>query len=164
MEEGLNTMDAFLALTGNDQENILLSYLASTKGVGKVITKINRREFYSMAEKLGLECLVSPKNMISDILIRYARALAGSEGGQMETLYNLMGGKAEAVEFIVGEEFTHQNVPLKDLNVKKNTLFAGIIRGRQVIIPAGSDHIEAGDRVVILSAGESITKLANVLE
>ena len=164
MEEGLNTMDAFLALTGSDQENILLSHLASSKGVGKVITKINRKEFYSMAEKLGLECLVSPKNMVSDILTRYARALAGSEGSQMETLYNLMGGKAEAVEFIVGEEFSHQNIPLKDLKLKKNVLFAGIIRARQVIIPQGLDHVEAGDRVVLLSAGRSISELADVLE
>ena len=117
-----------------------------------------------MAEKLGMDCLVSPKNMISDILTRYARALAGSEGSQMETLYNLMGGKAEAVEFIVGEEFPYQNTTLKDLKLKKNTLFAGIIRGRQVIIPAGSDHIEAGDRVVILSAGRTISELADILE
>ena len=164
MEEGLTSMDAFISLTGNDQENILLSYLASSKGVKKVITKINREEFYSVAEKLGLECLVSPKHMICDIITRYARALASSEGSQVETLYNLMGGKAEAIEFIVGEDFSHQNTPLKDLKLKKNTLVAGIIRGRKVIIPAGFDHIEAGDRVVILAASKHVTQLGDILE
>ncbi len=164
MEEGLMSMDAFITLTGSDQENILLSYLASSKGVKKVITKINRKEFYSMAEKLGLECVVSPKHMICDIVTRYARALAGSEESQMETLYNLMGGKAEAIEFIVGENFPEKNTLLKDLKLKKNILVAGIIRGRHVIIPAGSDHIEANDRVVILSAGRSISELEDILE
>jgi len=164
MEEGLRSADAFVALTGSDQENILLSYLASTKGVKKVITKINRDGFYSMAEKLGLECLVSPKHMVSDILTRYARALAGGEGSQVETLYNLMGGRAEAIEFIVGDTFRGQNTPLKDLKLKKNILLAGIIRGRQVIIPAGSDHLRAGDRIVILSAGRTITDLDGILE
>lgn len=164
MEEGLKSMDAFVALTGSDQENILISYLAASKGVKKVITKINREEFRSMAEKLGLECLVSPKHMISDILTRYARALAGSEGSQVETLYNLMDGKVEAIEFIVGDDFPSQNVTLKDLKLKKNILLAGIIRGRQVIIPAGSDHIQAGDRVVILSAGKTISRLSDILE
>ncbi|MBE6712066.1 MAG: Trk system potassium transporter TrkA [Ruminococcaceae bacterium] len=164
MEEGLMSMDAFITLTGHDQENILLSYLASSKGVKKVITKINREEFYSMAEKLGLECLVSPKHMVCDILTRYARALAGSEGSQVETLYNLMGGKAEAIEFIVGEDFSRKSIPLKDLKLKKNTLVAGIIRGRRVIIPAGSDQIEAGDHVVILSSSKRVSQLGDILE
>ena len=164
MEEGLLSMDAFIALTGHDQENILLSYLASSKGVKKVITKINREEFLSMAEKLGLECIVSPKQMVSDILTRYARALQNSEGSKIETLYNLMGGKAEAVEFIVREDFPYLNIPLKDLKRKKNTLIAGIIRGRRVIIPAGGDVICADDRIVILTAGNSFTDLADMME
>ncbi|MBQ8862489.1 MAG: NAD-binding protein, partial [Clostridia bacterium] len=152
MEEGLMSMDAFVTLTGNDQENILLSYLASSKGVKKVITKINREEFYSVAEKLCLECLVSPKQLICNILTRYARALAGSVGSQVETLYSLMGGKAEAIEFIVDESFSHCHIPLKELKLKKNTLVSGIIRGRRVIIPSGIDTVEPEDRIVILSA------------
>ncbi len=164
MEEGLNTTDAFITLTGQDEENILISYLAASKGVKKVITKINRDEFRPMAEKLGLECLVSPKHMISDIITRYARALANSEGSQVETLYNLMGGKAEAIEFIVREDFTHRGIPLKDLKLKKNTLVAGIIRGKKIIIPAGLDTIETGDHVVILSSSKRFSELGDILE
>ncbi len=164
MEEGLSSMDAFVSLTGHDQDNILLSYLASSKGVKKVITKINRGEFSSMAEKLGLECIVSPKNMISDILTRFARALQNSEGSKIETLYNLMGGKAEALEFIVQDDFPYQNIPLKNMKLKKNTLIAGILRGRKVIIPSGSDSIQAKDRVVILSTGKRLSELSEIME
>ena len=164
MEEGLLSMDAFVSLTGYDQDNILLSYLASSKGVKKVITKINREEFSSMAEKLGLECIVSPKNMISDILTRYARALQNSEGSKIETLYNLMGGKAEALEFIVQEDFPYLDLPLKDMKLKRNTLVAGILRGRRVIIPSGADTIQPHDRVVVLTAGKRLAELAEIME
>ncbi len=164
MEEGLTSMDAFVTLTGHDQDNILLSYLASSKGVNQVITKIHRKEFSSMAEKLGLECIISPKNMISDILTRYARALQNSEGSKIETLYNLMGGKAEALEFIVQEDFPFKDIPLKNMKLKKNTLIAGILRGRRVIIPTGSDSIQAKDRVVVLTAGKRLNELAEIME
>lgn len=164
MEEGLLTMDAFVTLTGNDEENILLSYLASTKGVKKVITKINREEFYSMAEKLGLECLVSPRTLVADILTRYARALENTVGSKIETLYKLMGGKAEAAEFIVQDDFPYAKIPLKDLKLKKNTLFAGIIRGRKVIIPAGQDVILPNDRVVLLTAGKAPSDLEDMVK
>jgi trk system potassium uptake protein TrkA len=164
MEEGLLTMDAFVTLTGNDQENILLSYLASSKGVKKVITKINRDEFSSMAEKLGLECIVSPRALVADILTRYARALECTEGSKIETLYQLMGGKAEAAEFIVQADFPFAGIPLKNLKLKKNTLFAGIIRGRKVIIPAGQDVILPNDRVVVLNAGKSLSDLEDMVE
>lgn len=163
MEEGLMHVDAFVTLTGNDEENILLSYLASSKGVKKVITKINRKEFLSMAEKLGLECTVSPRFMISDILTRYARALDNSVGSKIETLYQLMGGGAEAVEFIVAEDFPYCGIPMKDMNLKKNTLLAGILRGRKVIIPAGGDCIEVGDRVVVLTAGKTLSDLGEIV-
>ncbi len=163
LEEGLHSMDAFVTLTGNDQENILLSYLALGKGVKKVITKLNRKEFLSMAEKLGLECIVSPRHMISDILTRYARALDNSMGSKIETLYQLMGGKAEALEFIVAEDFPLCSTPLKDMKLKGNILLAGILRGRKVIIPAGADTIEVGDRVVVLSAGNTLTDLRDIV-
>ncbi len=164
MEEGLLSMDAFVTLTGNDQENILLSYLAESKGVKKTITKVNREEFLSMSEKLGLECTVSPRKMISDILTRYARALENSVGSKIETMYKLMGGKAEAVEFIVRDDFPFVNIPLKDMKLKANTLIAGIIRGRKVIIPSGMDFIQADDRVVVLTAGNSFADLSDMME
>jgi len=163
LEEGLESMDAFVTLTGIDEENILLSYLAQSRGVKKVITKINREEFTSMAEKLGIDCTVSPRKLMSNVLTRYARALENSMGSRIETLYKLMGGRLEALEFKAGSDFPCLGVPLKDMKLKKNTLIGGIIRGRKAIIPTGTDVILKEDRVIVLTAGCGMTDLSQIV-
>ena len=142
-----------------DEENILISLFASSQNVPKVISKVNRRELASMAEKLGLDCMVSPKDATSNIMIRYARALKNSLGSNVETLYKLMDGKAEALEFNVAPDSDVINVPLKALELKPNILIAGIIRGRKTIIPSGDDSIIAGDRVIILAGNQRLQDL-----
>ena len=122
-EEGLTSTDAFVALTGMDEENILISFYAASHNVPKVISKVNRKEIATMANKLGLDSVVSPRKMVSDVLTRYARALENSLGSNVETLYKLMDGKAEALEFIVKEDFMHQNIPLRALKTKKNVIY-----------------------------------------
>lgn len=165
LEEGLEQTDAFVSLTGIDEENILLSYFASTKGVEKVIAKVNRSEFITLAEKqMGLECVVSPKLFVTDLLCRYARALENSMGSKIETLYKLMNGEVEAAEFKVDASFERRDVPIRDLSLRPNTLIAGIIRGRRALIPGGADCITAGDRVIVLTGSEGISDLADVLE
>ncbi|MCQ2451141.1 MAG: Trk system potassium transporter TrkA [Clostridia bacterium] len=164
LEEGITIMDAFVALTGIDEENILLSFFASSKELPKVITKVNRAELASMASKLGLDSIISPKKITADIVVRYARALQNSKGSKMETLYKIMDGKAEALEFIVEDSFKFVNIPLKDLNTKKDVIIAGIIRGRKPIIPTGNDVIEPNDRVVVISAGHLIDDLSDIIK
>lgn len=164
MEEGIQSLDAFVALTGMDEENILISIFAASQSVPKVIAKVNREELGAMAGKLGLECVVSPQKTISDILVRYARALQNSLGSNVETLYHLMDDKAEALEFNVKSDFAQVNVPLKELSLKPNTLIAGIIRNRKTIIPTGEDHIEPEDRVVVLTAGLKLQDLSDILK
>lgn len=163
-EEGLNSIDAFVALTGIDEENVLISKFAEMQNVPKVISKVSRNELVSMAEKIGLESIVSPKQLISNILVRYARALENSLGCNVETLYKLMDGKIEALEFIVRTDSSVVGIPLKNLNAKKNTLVAGIIRGRKTIIPSGDDIILANDRVIIIAEGEQkLRDLSDIL-
>jgi trk system potassium uptake protein TrkA len=163
-EEGLNSIDAFVALTGIDEENILISKFAEMQNVPKVISKVSRNELVSMAEKIGLESIVSPKQLISNILVRYARALENSLGCNVETLYKLMDGKIEALEFIVKADSSVIGIPLKTLKTKKNTLVAGIIRGRKTIIPSGDDIILANDRVIIIAEGEQkLRDLSDIL-
>ncbi len=164
LEESIDRMDAFLSLTGMDEGNILVSFFAAAQGVPKVVAKINSNELGSMAEKLGLECIISPKKVISDVLSRYARALKNSLGSsKVETLYKLMDGKAEALEFIVTPDFPGLDIPLQKLNLKKNILISGIVRGRKAIIPSGSDVILAGDRVIVLGAGTQLQDLSDIL-
>lgn len=117
-----------------------------------------------MAEKLGLDSIVSPKKIVSDMLIRYARALQNSLGSSVETLYKLMDGKAEALEFIVSDNSKIIGTPLKDLKIRKNILVGGIIRERKSIIPGGNDCIMPQDRVVVISADIRLSDLDDILE
>ncbi len=162
-EEGIKNTDAFVSLTGMDEENILISCFASAQNVPKVIAKVNRGELASMAKKLGLECVVSPRRVVADIMLWYARALQNSVGSKVETLYKLMDDKVEALEFAVQPDFKYLNVMLKDIKLRKNILIAGIIRGRKAIIPTGDDFICAGDNVIVISAGGPINDLSDIV-
>ncbi len=152
IEEGLKSIDAFVALTGLDEQNILISVSATLQGVPKVISKINRSEYINMAEKLGMDCIVSPREIASNKIVRYARALQNSLGSNVETLYKLMDGRVEALEFNVKSDCKFLNIPLKDLQLRSNTIIAGIARGRKPITPTGDDVFMAGDRVIVIAA------------
>lgn len=164
LEEGLRSMDAFVSLTGMDEENILISIFAQNHQVPKVITKINRPEMASMAEKLGLDSVISPLKVTADVVSRFARALENGAGSNVETLYKVMDGKAEVLEFKVGEAFSHTGVPLKSLPTKKNTLVVGIVRGKEAIIPSGDDVILPGDRVIAVATGHRLKDLTDLLD
>lgn len=163
LEEGISSTDAFVSLTGMDEENILISIFASSQNVPKVISKVNREELASMAQNLGLDCIISPKKIISDVLVRYARALQNTLGSNIETLYKVMDGKAEALEFSVSADFKYVNIPLKNMRFKENTLIAGIIRSRRSIIPSGDDVILPNDRVIIVATNRRIQNLTDII-
>ena len=164
LEEGIESADAFVALTNLDEQNILISIFASNHNVPKTIAKVNRKALISMSDKLGLDTVVSPKSITSDVVISYARALENTEGSKIETLYNLFDGKAEALEFKVTTESKATNIPLKDLKTKPNTLIAGIIRGRRAITPTGDDCILPGDRVIIITSGNRLSDITDILD
>ena len=164
LEEGLPRMDAFVALTGMDEENILVSYFAASRKVPKVIAKINRNEFSSVAEQLGLETLVSPLKTVSNVIVRYARALESSKDSSVESLYRIFDGKAEVLEFTVGDDCELMNIPLRELKLKPNTLIGGIIRGSTSIIPSGNDAVCAGDKVIVLTAGHRVNALSEIVQ
>ncbi len=167
LEEGLRETDAFVALTGMDEENILISICAASQKVPKVISKINRDELSSMAEKLGLDSFISPRRIISDVLVQYARALENSQGTAVETLYKLNDGRAEALEFFVKDPIEGvTEVPIIALGkmLKPNILIAGIIRSRKTIVPGPTDMIHPGDRVIVLAGGgHRLSDLGDIL-
>lgn len=164
LEEGIEDTDAFVALTGIDEENILLSFAAANHNVSKVISKVNREAFASVAAKLGLDCTLSPKELVSDVIVRYARALENSiESSHVETLYKLMDGKAELLEFIIKSHNDATNIALKDLNLKVNTLVCGIVRNRKPIVPSGDDILLPGDHVIVLTSGHRMNDVTDIL-
>lgn len=163
LEEDIKDADAFIALTGSDEINILVSMFAMMNNVKKVIAKVNRDEIAPMAARLGLDCIVSPKKMVSDVVLRYARALENSKGSNVETLYKLMDGKVEALEFNVREDAPLINTSLKDLKLLKNMLIIGIARGRDVLTPSGNTEIRAGDRVVVITTNHGLGDISEIL-
>jgi len=150
--EGLGSVDAFVALTGVDEENIILSMYAKQQGAAKVITKINKPSLKQMTESVGLDSLISPKLLTANMIIQYVRAVQNSGGSSISTLYKLLDGRAEAIEFVAKMGSQVLNIPLSQLKLKPNLLLGGIIRGNRVIIPSGGDCIEAGDSVIVVTA------------
>ena len=164
LAEGIRQMDAFVSLTGIDEENILIAFYAKSQEVKTAIAKVNRNELAMLAKDLGLEMMVSPKKLISDVVISYARAYQNSMGSKIETLYKIMDEKAEALEFKVQQDFRHSGIPLKDMQLKPNILIAGINRGRKAIIPSGDDVILPGDRVVVISSRQRMNDLSDIIK
>lgn len=164
LEEGVDGLDALVALTDRDEENILISFYALSRKVQKVIAKVNRNELSSISENLGLETTFSPKNIVADILVRYARAIGNSIGSKVETLYSLFGGNAEALEFNVEQDFEFAGISLKKLETKPGILVAGITRGNEALIPGGDDCILSGDKVIVVAKGERLCNLSDILK
>ena len=163
-EEGIRAADAFVALTGDDGDNIVTSMYAGRCQVGTIVTKVNREHFTDILESSGLDCIVSPKDLIAQQLARYVRAMSNSVGSSMETLYKLADGKAEALEFTVGDDFACAGQTLRELRLKPGVLICAVIRGSRSIIPDGSTQILAGDHAIIVSAAGRLKTLDGILE
>ncbi len=161
-EQNLDRQDALVSLTGIDEENIIVSMYAESKGINKVITKVNRHS-YSILNDLGLDTVISPQIVASDIVTRYVRALQNSaESAQIETIHKLFNGKVEAIEFIIPENAKYQNIPFKSLDIAPDILIACITRNNKPIFPGGDDYLTAGDRIIIVTADKIIEDLHDI--
>ncbi len=163
IEEGIERTDAFVVLTENDEENILLSIFANNSGRPKTVTKINRPEYEDIISHLDLDTAIYPKNITADMIVRYVRAMKSKIGSNVETMYNFIKGKVEATEFAVIEDSEITGTPLMSLKLKPDVLIAAILRGDSVILPRGQDMILKGDSVVVVSKLLGINDLSEVL-
>lgn len=164
LEEGIRSADAFVAITNMDEENIIMSLYAKSQGVSKIIAKVNEDSRAQMVEGLGIDSLVSTKSATADTIVNYVRARMNSYShANVETITQLANGRVEALEFVIKKECSFVNIPLKELQTKKDYLIACIGRGRKVIIPNGDDHIEVGDNVVVVTKQKGLDNLADIL-
>lgn len=163
IEEGILTTDGFVALTGKDETNVLMSIFSQSKDVSKTITKVDSDEVFALSKTLGIETPITSRRLVANVLVRYARALENSKESKIETLYSLFNGKAEAAEFEVLEDFKFTGIPLKNLKLNNQILIAGIIRDRETIIPCGEDVILTGDKVIVITAGRSLYDLSDII-
>ena len=163
LEEGLAQTGAFVALTNLDEENILLSLFAHSAGCGKLVTKINRIDFENVIKQLDLDTIIYPKSITADSIVRYVRSLKNAQGSNVESLHQVIKGKIEAAEFIIKDKSAVTGTPLMNLKLKDGILVATILRGKTVVIPRGSDTIEPGDTVVIVSSSSELHDITDIL-
>ena len=162
-EEGLESVEAFVPLTGLDEENILLTLYAKRMPGLKTITKINRITFKDVIDGLDLGSVVYPKYVTSETITAYVRAKQNTIGSNVETLYHLFDSKAEALEFHVDKDAPVVGVPLMKLKKKDNLLIACIGRGGKVIFPRGQDAIQAGDTVIVVTTHSGFGDISDIL-
>ena len=163
-EEGIKNYDCLVALTGIDEDNIIVSLYAKQIGVQKIITKINKPELKAMAESVGIECIISPKQLTTEVMLTYVRSAEKTGSSKIRTLYRVADDKAEAMEFLVDSKSRAADIPLASLKLKKNLIIAGIIRQGKVIFPGGSDMIKQGDIVIVVTTNKFIHELDGILE
>ncbi len=164
LEEGIESADALIALTGMDEENIIMALFAKTQNVPKIVAKVNEDSRAQMVEGLGIDSIVSAKSVTADAILSYVRARRKSiKSANVETLYRLVEGKVEALEFLIRQECEYTDVPLKDLPTKPEYLIACIGRKGRIIIPGGDDRIQVGDSVVIVTTERGTEDLREML-
>lgn len=163
IEEGIEEVESFVPLTGFDEENIMLTLFAKQVSDTKVITKINRNTFTSVISQLDLGSVIYPKYITSEAIIAYVRAKQASMNSNIETLYHMYDSRVEAIEFYVGKESSVTNIPLMDLQLKKNLLISFISRKGNVIIPSGQDCIKVGDTVMIITSHTGFNDIQDIL-
>ena len=146
-------MDAFVALTNRDEENIIVGFLAREYEIPKVVVKISRSYYSKITAGLST---INPKEITANRIVRYVRGIVNSEGSFVEQLYSIAGGEAEAMEFTVSGSAKLLDIPLKNLSLKKGLIVAAILHGGKVTIPFGNDVIRKGDKVIIVSTGKYV--------
>lgn len=164
VEEGIRKTDAFVALTGSDEDNIIVSMYAANLGVGKVICKVSDDHFRNMLQKSQLDTLVCPKLLAATELARYVRALQNAQGSSVESLYRLIDDQVEALEFTVSADSALVGKPLMQLHIAGDVLIAAVLHGREVSIPGGNTVIEALDRAVVVTTRSGLRSLDDILE
>lgn len=163
LEEGLERADALVALTGIDEENILLGMFARAKGVPKVIVKVGRTSFLDVLdEQAGLDGVISPKQLTADRICTYVRAIENAMGSGVETMRSIVEGKAEALEFRVRQGAKHLNTPLRQINLKPGVLLCCVIRDNVPIICNGDTTILSNDRVIVMTTLKGLNEFSDI--
>ena len=157
--QGIREADAVACLTGMDETNIITALYANKLEVPQVITKLSRGE-NSIADTLPLGSVICPKELCSNDIVRYVRAMQNQTGAAI-SLHTIADGQVEAVEFLVDSSTKNRDLPLKKLKLRKNVLIASITHGANTEIPNGDSMFTEGDTVVVVTSGRGVLKQIN---
>ncbi len=159
-EQGIRDFDAVVTLTGTDETNMVISLFAHNRGVSQVITKLSRGENSSIADTMNLGSLICPRELCSNNIVRYVRAMENQVGAAV-SVHAIAEGQVEAVEFLVDANTRFKDVPLKSMKLKSGVLVASIIHGAQTLIPGGDSMFTEGDSVVVVTSGRGVLQQIN---
>ena len=154
LSEGLEETDAIVTLTNLDEQNLVISMYATHIRVPKVVTKINRIEYSEIMHDTGAECVISPRLLISNDILRYVRAMQNRNGAGVVALHRMVNERVEALEFRATAGTWYLGVPLKDVPLKPNLLIGVITHNNVVSIPRGMDSFAEGDSVVVVTTAD----------
>lgn len=164
-QEGMEDMDAVAMLTGFDEQNVLMSLYAGQISKAKIITKVNRGSYEQIVDGMEIGSVFYPKYIAAEVVTRYVRAMENSMGSNnVETLYKIVGDRAEALEFRVTRSCRVCGIPLQELPTRKGILIGSITRGNRAIIPKGQNVIEPGDSVVVVTTIPGLSDLEDILQ
>lgn len=155
--------DAFIALSKDDEYNLVSSMYAESQGIAKIVSRINAKSRLKVLPETSRVSTISREDVAADRILGYSRSLLNAEDNDaVESLYRLMDGKIEVIEFKIDEKDSNLNIPLKDLELKSNILLGCIIRDMQIIIPRGDDMLVAGDTALVVTIGKQIARLEDI--
>ena len=163
-EEGIQETDAFVALTGIDEENIVYSMFASAQKVPKVITKINHINLSGITQMAKIDAVVSPHKIAANQVVQYVRAMEKGKSSSCESIYNFGDNIFEMIEFKVKEDFKGINQKLEELKMIDDTLIGAIQRGKNIIYPQGKDEIKLNDTVLVICRNNKVKELNDMIK
>ena len=155
MEEGLSNMDAFVAVTGRSETNILAALLARRMGVKKVIAEVENLNYINLAESMGIDTIVNKKLITASNIFRFTMS------SDVQAIKYLTGSEAEVMEFIAKPNSPATRSRIKEMGLPENVIIGGIVRGDKVEIAVGSTEIKAFDRVVVFALPDAVERVCD---
>ncbi len=151
--EGIEDCDVFIAVTGDDQTNILCSLLAKSHGAKRAIAAVDRHEFVALAPSLGVDACISPRMATASAVLKYVRPSAFASLAAIEH------SNSEVFEVVLPPESGLVGRPLREIDTPEGAIIALIVRGEELVLPAGDDRLEPGDHVIVFALPEAITRV-----
>ncbi len=155
--ENIQDMDAVVAVTDNEETNILISLLSKRRGVQKAITKVDRFSYFNLMSTIGIHRIVSPRLSAINSILQHIRK------GKIVSDITLKGEQAEVIEAVAQETSGIVGKPLKKISFPKEALLASIITKQKIIIPSGDSIVNPGDRVIIFAKRHAVPKIEKFL-
>ncbi len=162
-EERVANYDYVIALTGIDEENMLISLYATQQGVKNTVTKVNRTNLLKVLENAGLQAIITPNKLIADQLIRLVRSLQNSSGPGIEGFYRISDSKVEILQFHVAADSPVCGRTLRELQTKPGLLLLCLMRQKEIIFPGGNDCMQPGDSAVVVTTEPNFQDIKDIL-